>query len=68
MIPQKQLTLTDILEDSLLLVFLHYSRYLREFCDFTKIPDTSKITRFKQDFFPYLQSVFDYLLDVTVFF
>ena len=49
--------LLDIFEDSLLLVFLHYSGYLKEFCGFTKIPDTSKITRFKQDFFPYLQSV-----------
>lgn len=36
--------------DSLLLVFLNYSRYLREFCGFDKVPDASKITRFKQDF------------------
>jgi len=51
--------------DSLLLVFLHYSRHLREFCGFTKVPDASKITRFKQDFLPDLQSVFDSLVDVT---
>jgi len=51
--------------DSLLLVFLHYSRHLREFCGFTKIPDASKITRFKQDFLPDLQSFFDNLVDVT---
>lgn len=37
--------------DSLLLIFLHYSRHLREFCGFDKVPDASKITRFKQVFF-----------------
>ena len=36
--------------DSLLLTFLEYSRDLREFCGFTKVPDASKITRFKQEF------------------
>lgn len=51
--------------DQLLLTFLHYSKSLREFCGFTKIPDASKITRFKQDFLPDLQSVFDRLVDVT---
>lgn len=51
--------------DSLLLIFLHYSRHLREFCGFTKVPDASKITRFKQDFLDDLQSVFDNLVDVT---
>lgn len=51
--------------DSLLLVFLKYSRHLREFCGFNKVPDASKITRFKQDFLPDLQSVFDNLVDVT---
>lgn len=51
--------------DTLLLVFLHYSRELREFCGFDKIPDASKITRFKQDFLMDLQSVFDRLVDIT---
>ncbi|HBZ03143.1 MAG TPA: ISNCY family transposase, partial [Lachnospiraceae bacterium] len=44
--------------DSLLLVFLNYSKHLREFCGFTKVPDASKITRFKQEFLPDLQQVF----------
>ena len=35
--------------DSLLLTFLEYSRDLREFCGFTKVPDASKITRFKAE-------------------
>lgn len=50
---------------SLLLVFLHYSKHLRDFCGFTKVPDASKITRFKQDFLSDLQSVFDKLVDQT---
>ena len=57
--------LFSIPTDSLLLIFLHYSRHLREFCGFTKVPDASKITRFKQDFLDDLQSVFDNLVDVT---
>lgn len=51
--------------DQLLLTFLAYSKPLREFCGFTKVPDASKITRFKQDFLDDLQIVFDSLVDVT---
>ena len=51
--------------DQLLLTFLSYSKPLRDFCGFTKIPDASKITRFKQDFLDDLQLVFDNLVDVT---
>lgn len=51
--------------DQLLLTFLHYSKPLREFCGFQKIPDASKITRFKQDFLDDLLSVFDHLVDLT---
>jgi len=51
--------------DSLLLVFLQYSKALRDFCGFTKVPDASKITRFKQDFLSDLQSVFENLVDLT---
>ncbi|MDE7250084.1 MAG: transposase [Lachnospiraceae bacterium] len=51
--------------DQLLLTFLAYSKPLREFCGFTKVPDASKITRFKQDFLEDLQLVFDNLVEVT---
>ena len=51
--------------DQLLLTFLSYSKPLREFCGFSKVPDASKITRFKQDFLDDLQLVFDNLVDVT---
>lgn len=48
--------------DSFLLVFLLYSRHLREFCGFSKVPDASKITRFKQDV---LNDFFLHLVDIT---
>ena len=51
--------------DQLLLTFLAYSKPLRDFCGFNKVPDASKITRFKQDFLDDLQLVFDNLVDVT---
>jgi hypothetical protein len=51
--------------DSLLFVFLSYSKELRDFCGFSKVPDASKITRFKQDFISDLQSVFENLVDLT---
>ena len=51
--------------DQLLLVFLQYSKALRDFCGFTKVPDASKITRFKQDFLDDLQFMFDKLVDIT---
>ncbi len=50
---------------SLLLVFLHYSRHLREFCGFDKVPDASKITRFKQDFLLELHTLFEHLVDLS---
>ena len=51
--------------DQLLLTFLAYSKPLRDFCGFTKVPDASNITRFKQDFPDDLQLVFDNLVNVT---
>lgn len=51
--------------DQFLLTFLAYSKPLREFCGFTKFPDASKITRFKQDFLEDLQLVFDNLIRFT---
>jgi hypothetical protein len=51
--------------DSLLIVFLKYSKELRDFCGFSKVPDASKFTRFKQDFLSDLQATFDRLVDLT---
>ncbi len=55
----------SIPQDQLLLTFLLYSKPLRDFCGFAKVPDASKITRFKQDFLYDLQCVFDNLVDLT---
>ena len=57
--------LFSIPTDSLLLTFLEYSKDLRDFCGFKKVPDASKITRFKQEFSDDLQSFFDSLVDLT---
>lgn len=51
--------------DTLLIVFLKYSQELRDFCGFSVVPDASKFTRFKQDFLPDLQAMFDSLVDLT---
>ena len=50
------------IDDSLLLLTLRYSPDLRLFCDFKKVPDASKLTRFKQDFLPYLNELFEQLV------
>lgn len=51
--------------DSLLLIFLNYSKELRDFCGFRKVPDASTLTRFKQDHMDDLQEFFDKLVDIT---
>ena len=51
--------------DTLLLTILNISRELREFCGFSKIPDASKITRFKQEFSDDLACFFEDLVDIT---
>jgi hypothetical protein len=51
--------------DTLLITFLNYSKVLRDFCGFTKVPDGSKITRFKQDFVSDLETMFNSLVDIT---
>ena len=55
----------SIPSDSLLLTILRYSKELRDFCGFCKVPDASKITRFKQDFLLDLRSLFNNLVDLT---
>lgn len=51
----------------LLLTFLAYSKPLWNFCGFTKVPDVSTFTRFKQDFPDDFQLVFDNLVHVTIY-
>lgn len=51
--------------DTLLITFLKYSDDLRNFCGFTKVPDASKFTRFRQDFVSDLEIMFNLLVDIT---
>jgi len=51
--------------DTLLIAFLKYSKTLRKFCGFQKVPDASKFTRFKQEFIEELKNMFNSLVDIT---
>lgn len=51
--------------DSLLLLLLHICRELREFCGFSKVPDAPLFTRFKQNFEPFLEQMFQQMVDYT---
>jgi len=51
--------------DKTLINLLKLCRELREFCGFDKVPDASKITRFKQDFTVYIKKMFERLVDIT---
>lgn len=52
-------------EDSQLLATLRYSGEMRDFCGFEKVPDASKLTRFKQDYCDDLKAFFSHLVEVT---
>jgi hypothetical protein len=52
-------------EDSQLLNTLRFSYEMRDFCGFDKVPDASKLTRFKQDFCDHIRDVFERLVDLT---
>ena len=51
--------------DKLLIFILKSSRELRDYCGFEKVPDSSKLTRFKQDFMPRIEQLFNSLVDIT---
>ena len=51
--------------DSLLLLFLHLSKELRDFCGFSRVPDASLLSRFKHDFEPYIEQMFQLMVDHT---
>lgn len=51
--------------DSLLITFLKFSKEFRDFCGFTKVPDASKFTVFKQTFKDDLHEMFERLVDIT---
>ncbi|WHH58266.1 transposase [Petroclostridium sp. X23] len=51
--------------DSLLILFLSLCRELRDFCGFSNVPDAPLFTRFKQNFLPYLEQMFQRMVDYT---
>ena len=55
----------SIPSDALLIILLHLCKELRDFCGFSKVPDASKFTRFKQDFLPFLEEMFSSMVDYT---
>ena len=55
-------------KDSALITILKMSSELREFCGFggvEDVPDSSKITRFRQHFVAYIEAVFENLVEIT---
>jgi hypothetical protein len=64
----KALLLKQILgmkEDTQLLTLLHFSEELRAYCAFEKLPDASQLSRFRQDFCPYIEQLFYQLVELT---
>jgi len=53
------------IEDTQLLNTLRFSYEMRDYCGFDKIPDASKLTRFKQDFCDHIRDVFERLVELT---
>ncbi|MDR2024084.1 MAG: transposase [Hungatella sp.] len=51
--------------DSLLILLLNLCKEFRDFCGFLKIPDSPLFTRFKQDFLPYIERLFQIMVDFT---
>lgn len=55
----------SIPSDSLLILFLSLCRELRDFCGFSKVPDAPLFTRFRQNFLPYIELMFQRMVDYT---
>lgn len=51
--------------DSLLILFLNLCKELRDFCGFSKVPDASLFTRFKQGFADHIERMFQQMVDYT---
>jgi len=51
--------------DSLLIFLLSICKELRDFCGFDKVPDAPLFTRFKQNFLPWIELMFQSMVDYT---
>ncbi|MCM1487809.1 MAG: ISNCY family transposase [Firmicutes bacterium] len=54
-----------ISEDSLLLNILKLSKELRDYCEFSTVPNASQLTRIKQDFQSQFELLFEALVNIT---
>ncbi len=57
--------LLGICTDALLITILHCCRELREFCGFSKVPDASQFTRFREKYCKQISKMFEHLVDIT---
>ena len=57
--------LLGIPTDKLLLTILETSRELRDFCGFTKVPDASQLTRFRENYCSHLKEMFERMVEIT---
>lgn len=55
----------SIPSDSLLILILNLCKELRDFCGFGKVPDAPLFTRFKQNFLPWIEMMFQNMVDYT---
>lgn len=55
----------SIPSDAMLILFLNICRELRDFCGLSKVPDASLFTRFKQNFLPHIELMFQQMVDYT---
>ena len=51
--------------DTLLLSLLRLCAELRDFCGFDKVPDASQLTRFRDQYRPFLAEIFVHLVELT---
>ena len=58
-------SLLGMKQNKQLLTLLTFSKELRDFCGFEKLPDESQITRFKQQFCDYIEMMFSSLVEMT---
>lgn len=58
-------SILGIPQDKTMLNVLKLSSELCDYCEFEKIPDASKISRFKKDFVHYTKMMFDKLVEIT---
>jgi len=58
-------SLLGMKQNKQLLTLLKFSKELRDFCGFEKLPDESQLTRFKQQFCDYIAMMFNSLVEIT---